>query len=185
MTRVAVSDRWRSALAEHRDSRRRRALSEALDDRQDVAFGVLEPGGLRAARDDGAFGAALARHVVVVLEDNTALLQLDDLAVDIVDGPERLASLGGACVVGGVQKSSRATSELVRHAAVVRRLRHEAELLLVEATSPIQIPGGEVGVQGGLSKHGHFSRRQGRSAPWRFDILVDPSAALGFSLRSR
>src|SRR5437763_12674078 len=62
--------------------------SRVLNERHDIAFGVLEPGRLRAAGGNDAARTLLAGHVVI-LEFHTAALQVRHLALDVVDVPER------------------------------------------------------------------------------------------------
>src|SRR5687767_1770388 len=90
---------------------------KSLDQRHDVAFAVLEPGGLGTARGDGAGGAPFSRHVVV-LEHHAPGLEGLDLAVYVIDGPEGLAGLGGSGIRRRVQETRGALAELVDHAAV-------------------------------------------------------------------
>src|SRR5919106_2887867 len=70
---------------------------EALDHCQDIALGVLEPGGLGTAPGRDAFLGLHARHVVV-LKLYAPGFQLGDLALDVLDLPERLARLGRSSV---------------------------------------------------------------------------------------
>src|SRR5437660_10310558 len=114
----------------HLGTARRR--SHVLNDREDVAFAVLEPRRLRAARGDDAARALLAGHVVV-LEFDAARLQLGDLALDVADLPERLARLRRARVRRRIEEARRLVAELVDHAARRLQLRPKAELVFVEA----------------------------------------------------
>src|SRR5687768_2106001 len=92
-----------------------RRLLKALDEREDVALAVLEPGRPGAAVGDDAV-RVLAGHVVV-LELHAARLELAHLALDVVDLPERLARLRGAGVGRRVEEAGGALAELVRHPA--------------------------------------------------------------------
>src|SRR5262249_38717809 len=66
--------------------------SQVLDEREDVALGVLEPRGLGAAGGDDVAAFGGTGHVVV-LERHAAALELGDLALDVFDAPEHLAGL--------------------------------------------------------------------------------------------
>ena len=62
---------------EGRPTARRRQVvrpqSQTLNESENIALGILKPRGLGAAADDGALGTALARDVVVTLENDAAL----------------------------------------------------------------------------------------------------------------
>src|SRR5882672_4909932 len=64
--------------------------SQALDDREDVALGVLEPCALGAASRRDAI-LRLQAGVVVLLEDDAFAQELAHLAFEVLDLPERLA----------------------------------------------------------------------------------------------
>src|SRR5207248_11796837 len=102
-----------------------------LNNRHDVAFAVLEPRRLRAAGGEDSARALFAGHVVV-LEYDTARFQLGDLALAVVDLPERLACSRRACVVRRVEEACRLVAELVDDAACYLKLWPEAELAFVE-----------------------------------------------------
>src|SRR5204862_7959769 len=126
-----------------RSSRR----SRVLNDREDVAFAVLEPRRLRTAGLDDAARTLLARHVVV-LELNAARLQLGHLALDVVDLPERLARPRGARVRRRVKEACGLIAELVDHAAGHLHLRPKAELVFIETSRASDVLGGDVRVEG-------------------------------------
>src|SRR6185503_14982078 len=83
-----------------------------LDQRQDVALGILEPGRLAAVgvRGDAVLGLQV-RHVVF-LEGHAALAQVGDLGLDVVDLPVGLARLVGAGEAGGVEGETGARATL-------------------------------------------------------------------------
>src|SRR5688572_24259578 len=74
--------------------------SQALDQREDVAFAVLEPRGARTAGGDD-IAVDLRIGEVVALEPDAARLQVGHLAFDVVDVPERLAGFRSAGVGRG------------------------------------------------------------------------------------
>ena len=82
------------------------AASGAFDDREDVAFAVLEPRSLCATRREHATRTLLTGQVVI-FEDDAACLQRGDFAFDVIDIPERLARLGRAGIGGGVEERGR------------------------------------------------------------------------------
>src|SRR6476661_287111 len=87
----------------------------ALYHRQNVAFGVLEPRALRAAaRGDAVHGLEVRR--VVFFEGHSSRFQLRDLALDILNLPERLARLGGTGVGRRVQETGGVLAKFVDHA---------------------------------------------------------------------
>src|SRR5687768_16744123 len=131
--------------------------SDALDDGEDVALAVLEPGGLRAAAGIDAVPALHPWHVVL-LELHAAGLELSHLAFDIVDLPERLARLGRAGVRRWIEEASRALAELVDHAARHLLLGLEAELALVELAGALDVLRRYIGVHVRVLQHGALLR---------------------------
>src|SRR5688572_30804839 len=128
----------------HFSSARKPLYRKALDEREDVALAVLEPGRPGAAVGDDAI-RVLAGHVVV-LELHAACLELAHLALDVVDLPERLARLRGAGVGRRVEEAGGALAELVRHPAGELASRLQTELLLVESAGPRHVTGRDIGV---------------------------------------
>src|SRR5688500_13976221 len=93
----------------------RSGQSDALDQRHDVSFGVLEPCCLGTARGRDAVLVHLGH--VVLLKVHPTRLQLRDFAFDIFDLPERLARLGRASVRRWIQEARGTLAELVDYAA--------------------------------------------------------------------
>src|SRR5262252_8338500 len=93
-----------------------RRLLDGLDQREDVALGVVEPCDLGAARGDDTARAPVAGHVVV-LECNTAACELGDLALYVVDLPECLARTRRAGIFRGIEEARGAIRELVNDSA--------------------------------------------------------------------
>jgi hypothetical protein len=127
-------------------------LVEPFHHREDVAFGVLEPRDLGAARGDHATGAALAGHVEV-LERDASRLELGHFMLDVVDLPERLARLGRPRILGRVQEACGVVRELVRHAAGDFLARTEAERSFVEFPGTRDIPGRQVCIHRRVLQH--------------------------------
>src|SRR5439155_15038554 len=127
--------------------------SRVLNECHDVAFGVLEPRRLRAAGGDDAARTFLAGHVVV-LEHDAAALQLGDLALDVVDVPERLARFRRAGIGRRIKKAPGLVAELVNDTASGFFLWLETELALVELPRTGDVLGGDVSVERRVLQHG-------------------------------
>src|SRR5687767_10127703 len=94
----------------------RSGLPGVLDDGEDVPFGVLEPGGLRAAPGDDAVDR-LETGRVVFLEGHAPRFEFRDGPLDVLDLPECLAGAVGAGVRGRVEEGCGSVRELVGDAA--------------------------------------------------------------------
>jgi len=101
-----------------------------LDQRHDVSFAVLEPGGLGVA-GAGDASSRLDLGRVVLLELHAAALELRNLVFDIVHLPERLARSGTAGVGCRVHEAQRVVGELVDYTTDPFLLGLETDLLLV------------------------------------------------------
>src|SRR6185437_12802929 len=163
-----------------------RLSSHALDDREDVAFSILEPCRLRSAGGNDAARAPFARHVVV-LELDATRLQLGHFTLDVIDLPERLARLRRAGVRCRVEEACRPVAEFVRDAARDLVLRSEAELVFVEAARAGYILGGDVRVEGKslqhVSLHG-FDAAYAKSCPHRRPCGPQPRRAASMAAMS-
>src|SRR5262245_18376644 len=126
--------------------------SDALDQRHDVSFRVLEPRSLGAAGGQDAILVCLWH--VVLLKLDAARLQLRDVVFDVLDLPERLARLGGAGVRRRVQEARGTFGELVDYAAGCLLLGLEAPLLLIELTRAGDVHRWYIRIHWGVLQHG-------------------------------
>src|SRR5262245_20967696 len=115
MNRRRVSPTRRRAPRGGPISYRGMARSMRLDQRHDVALGILEPRRLGVARRGNAV-ARLDLGCVVFLELHAAALELGNLALDVLDLPKRLACPRAAGVGRGVHEAGRVAAELVNDA---------------------------------------------------------------------
>src|SRR5262245_31272140 len=106
--------------------------SDALDQRHDVSFRVLEPRSLGATGGQDAILVCLWH--VVLLKVHAPRFQLRDVTFDVLDLPECLARLGGAGVWRRVQEARGTFAALVDYAASRLLLWLETQLLLIEFT---------------------------------------------------
>src|SRR5262245_12252072 len=145
----------------------------ALDQREYVAFAVLEPGRLGAA---SGIDAVLTFHAgrVIVLELDSAASQLGHFSFNVVDLPEGLAGFRRARIRRRIKEAPRAIGEFVSHSAGNLLLGLQADLLLVELASAIDVFGGNVGVEREILQHADSSN----------DASVD-SAATAMPQRER
>ena len=106
-------------------------ISEPLAHRQNISFGVLEPGGFRTACGSDAVLHLHPRNVIF-LEDHASSLELRDLSLNVVDLPKRLAGSGGAGIRSWAHETRRAPSKLIDHPARVFFLRLEFECRFIK-----------------------------------------------------
>src|SRR5215218_2882148 len=109
-----------------------------LDKAQDVAVGILEPGGLEAARADVKVAARLEPRKVVLLERDSLFLQLTDLGLDIVDVEVERGRLVRSGKVGLVDVNGRVTA-LQRHTFAPILLGPEAQYVLVKLARAVDV----------------------------------------------
>src|SRR5262245_64267382 len=94
--------------------------SDALDQRHDVSFRVLEPRSLGATGGQDAILVCLWH--VVLLKVHAPRFQLRDVTFDVLDLPECLARLGGGGVWRRVQEARGTFAALVDDGASTLRL---------------------------------------------------------------
>ena len=139
------------AVGEERDSvleRPRQAvllstLSCPLNDGEGVSLGVLEPSRLRAAGGDNSARAPLSRHVVI-LELDTAPLQLRYLSFDVIHLPEGLTRTRSAGVGRRIQKARGLSLEFVDDTAGNLLFRLKSQRAFVKPAGARDIAGGNV-----------------------------------------
>jgi hypothetical protein len=129
-----------------------RHFSKPLADGEDVAFGVLEPGGLGAAGSEDAV-LHLEAGDVVLLEDDASGLEFRDLGGDIGDAPEGGAGLRSACPRRRVHEHPGALAAFVDDASGVLLTGSKAELFFVELAGPGYIGDWNVGNDGRIFQH--------------------------------
>src|ERR1700733_1910775 len=96
-----------------------------LDDREQVALAVLEPG-RAVVNDPGDTGRLVEAREFVLLELHASLLQLAYFSMDVSDAEAHLIVGADRHALAVEEQEPRAAAALVEEAARVLRGRHEA-----------------------------------------------------------
>src|SRR5437870_4302527 len=136
-----------------------------LDQAQDVAVRILEPGGLESTLAD--IQVALLREAgqIIFFEEDALVLELADFLVDVVDVEGQRGGLVGAGEFGAIDVDQRVAA-LQRHAFAPLVLALEAQLVLIEFARPVEVRDRNHRCCVGFSKHDvssfHANYRTGR-----------------------
>src|SRR5438093_4215929 len=136
-----------------------------LDQTQDVAVRILEPGGLESTLTDIKVALLLEAGQVIFFEEDALILELAHFLVDVVDVEGQRGGLVGAGEFGSIDVDQRVAT-LQRHAFAPLVLALEAQLVLIEFARPVEVRDRNHRCCVGFSKHDvssfHANYRTGR-----------------------
>src|SRR5688572_8431688 len=110
----------------------------ALEQAEDVAVGILEPGRLHALGDIEVAALLEPRHVIL-LEENALVLEVADFGFDVIDRERQSGRLVGPGMLRAIDVDHRLAALHLEHLAAHRFLCLEAERVLVEFARPIDV----------------------------------------------